>query len=110
MATASYVRCQKNRERGKVGSNRLANTTRIGLTVKNLRLFNCSCHHPLRFGTKNCSYCFRPTPFYNRIPFWAALLLVIAVLSMQLFGFGFDETLSAAESDPPATQNMAGDL
>ena len=78
--------------------------------MKNLRLFKCSCHHPLRFGTKNCSYCFRPTPFYNRIPFWVALMLVIAVVSLQFFGLGFDETLSAAESDAPASQNMAGGL
>tara|TARA_B100001778_G_C18553871_1_gene614378 strand:- start:1149 stop:1271 length:123 start_codon:yes stop_codon:yes gene_type:complete len=39
-----------------------------------------------------------------------ALMLVIAVVSLQFFGLGFDETLSAAESDAPASQNMAGGL
>lgn len=40
-----------------------------------IRLFHCKCNHKLRFGKATCSYCFRPTPIYNR--WWSPLLLVL---------------------------------
>ncbi|WP_180903392.1 hypothetical protein [Martelella soudanensis] len=101
MARAGYLKYQKKsgEEAGPVPAG-IGNTARFGLNVKNLRLFNCSCHHPLRFGRKTCSYCFRPTPFYNRVPFWIALLLIGLVLSSQLLGFTFNGALNAMESGP----------
>jgi hypothetical protein len=32
-----------------------------------VRLFRCGwCGHRLRFGSRTCGSCHRPTPFYNR--------------------------------------------
>lgn len=54
--------------------------------LKNARFFRCSCHHELKFGLKNCDYCFKPTPFYNRITFWLLAVVLVAFISLIAFG------------------------
>ena len=45
--------------------------------VKEIRIFRCSCNHRLRYGASSCSYCFRPTPIWNRrLPYWLAALVI----------------------------------
>ncbi len=41
------------------------------------RPFKCSCNYNLRYGTKTCSYCFRPTPIWNR--WWLPIILMAVV-------------------------------
>lgn len=48
-----------------------------------VRLFKCKCNHALRYGTHTCSYCFRPTPIYNR--WW--LPPVLAALGYILYHY-----------------------
>ena len=45
--------------------------------VKEIRIFRCSCNHRLRYGASSCSYCFRPTPIWNR--WWLPLVLVAVI-------------------------------
>ena len=43
-----------------------------------LRLHRCSCNYKVRFGKSQCSYCFRPTPLWNR--FWPWLIAIVGVI------------------------------
>lgn len=43
------------------------------------RFFSCECHHRLRFGVKQCSYCFRSVPIYNRWGFWLFWAIVLGI-------------------------------
>ena len=97
MQNARSMRIQKSAGLRGGAQPEFANTRRLGLQVKNIRLFQCSCHHPLRFGAKSCSYCFKPAPFYNRIPFWVVVLLLVLFLGLEISGFGINETLQAIE-------------
>ncbi|MGP6086716.1 hypothetical protein [Antarctobacter jejuensis] len=47
-----------------------------------IRIFHCRCNHKLRFGTSTCSYCFRPTPIYNR---WWLPPLAVALVALFVF-------------------------
>ena len=40
------------------------------------RILRCECNYELRFGASTCPYCFRATPYRNRLWFWVLLLLV----------------------------------
>ncbi len=44
-----------------------------------IRIFRCKCNHHLAFGKSVCSYCFDPTPFYNRVWFLVLLLLLAGI-------------------------------
>ena len=43
-------------------------------------IFRCHCNDELPYGAKVCSYCFQPTPIWNRrwVPVCLSLLAVIA--------------------------------
>jgi hypothetical protein len=53
-----------------------------------VRLFDCTwCGHRLRFGSKVCGSCFRPTPVYNRRVFAVTLVgLVMVGTGAAVFG------------------------
>lgn len=91
MRNKAYETRGSRREETAIGSSR---------NLRNIRLFSCSCHYKLRFGAKSCPYCFRVTPFYNRISFWVlAAVLVLLVAGLAL---GVDDLFFAGE-----TQNLS---
>ncbi|WP_186009194.1 hypothetical protein [Tropicibacter naphthalenivorans] len=51
----------------------------------NVRLFQCSCNYHLRFGASSCSYCFKPTPIWNRYGFTIGMVAVLAVVLALVF-------------------------
>lgn len=55
----------------------LCSVWEVGFMVKEIRIFRCSCNHQLRYGVSSCSYCFRPTPIWNR--WWLPLVLVAVI-------------------------------
>ena len=55
------------------------------------RFFKCKCHYSLRFGTRSCPYCFKPTPVYNRLGFWVVIVFAAVFGLMMSVGVGFDE-------------------
>ena len=54
---------------------------------KVVRAFECQhCGHKLRFGSKVCGWCFRPTPIYNKYYFYYIIVLA-AFIAVLLFLF-----------------------
>lgn len=41
------------------------------------RIFTCKCGYKLRYGATRCGDCYAPTPFYNRIYFWRAIIVLL---------------------------------
>lgn len=41
-----------------------------------MRLFQCSCRHWMRLGARNCGYCFKRAPLWNRLE---GIVLAIAL-------------------------------
>ncbi|MFC0281307.1 hypothetical protein ACFOHK_07025 [Falsigemmobacter intermedius] len=50
-----------------------------------IRFFECSCGHKLRFGSARCGWCYERTTLVNRREFWLASGLGLGVSAFALF-------------------------
>ncbi len=67
------------------------------------RVFHCRCNHKLRFGASTCSYCFNPTPSYNRWwvpPLTAVIFAVVVYVAMANGAFGHPANLTRLQEVP----------